>query len=360
MEDLGIREEFWRDRSVLITGDTGFKGSWLALWLQSLGARVSGIALEPPTVPSLFELARVAEGMNHFHVDIRDRSSVLEVMYRENPEIVLHLAAQSLVRLSYEEPIVTYDTNVMGTVNVLDAVRDVDCVRALVVVTSDKCYENKEWIWGYRESDALGGYDPYSSSKACAELVTSAYRQSYFSGRGFDGRKVAVATARAGNVIGGGDWAADRLIPDIVRAFIDGREVAIRNPHAIRPWQHVLDPLRGYILLCQSLYSDAGKHSSEWNFGPSDDDNRSVESVAKLFRAQWGAGDLRFGDSGRNPHEASNLRLDCSKARAMLGWSPSWSLERAIKETAKWYLSYANKEDMREFTLKQISSYGSR
>ena len=359
MENLGINREFWRDRPVLITGDTGFKGSWLSLWLQSLGARVSGIALEPPTVPSLFELARVAEGMNHYRVDIRDRARVLEILKSQSPEVVIHMAAQSLVRLSYEEPIETYDVNVMGTVKLLDAVRAADCVRALIVVTSDKCYENKEWAWGYRESDRLGGYDPYSNSKACAELVTSAYRQSFFSGRSFDGQRVAVASARAGNVIGGGDWAADRLIPDIVRAFIDEREAVIRNPHAVRPWQHVLEPLRGYILLAQSLCGDDGQHSSGWNFGPSEDDNRAVDYVARLFRSEWGRGDLRFGDTGPNPHEASTLRLDCSKARAMLGWRPSWALDRAIRETARWYLDYANKVDMRESTLKQIAIYES-
>ena len=344
--------DFWKGKKVLVTGHTGFKGSWLCLWLQSLGAEVTGYALAPPSNPSLFEEARVAQGMVSLHGDIRDPEQMNRAMAGFQPEVVIHMAAQSLVRHSYLNPVETYATNVMGTVNVLEAVRQTASVRAAVIVTSDKCYENREWVWGYRENEAMGGYDPYSNSKGCAELVTSAYRQSFFR----DG-SAAVASARAGNVIGGGDWAADRLVPDMVRAVADRRPVPIRNPHAIRPWQHVLEPLSGYLLLAQKLYEDGTAYAEGWNFGPREDDARPVQWIADQFTGLWGEGASWVLDGAEHPHEAHYLKLDCSKARMRLDWQPKWSLETSLRKIVAWQKAHLRNQDMRTFTLEQILEF---
>ena len=344
--------DFWKGKKVLVTGHTGFKGSWLCLWLQSLGAEVTGYALAPPSNPSLFEEAKVAQGMVSLHGDIRDPEQMNRAMTRFQPEVVIHMAAQSLVRHSYQNPVETYATNVMGTVNVLEAVRQTASVRAAVIVTSDKCYENREWVWGYRENEAMGGYDPYSNSKGCAELVTSAYRQSFFR----DG-SAAVASARAGNVIGGGDWAADRLVPDMVRAVADRRPVSIRNPHAIRPWQHVLEPLSGYLLLAQKLYEDGTAYAEGWNFGPREDDARPVQWIADQFTGLWGEGASWVLDGAEHPHEAHYLKLDCSKARMRLDWQPKWSLETSLRKIVAWQKAHLRNQDMRTFTLEQILEF---
>ena len=348
---------FWRGKKVLVTGHTGFKGSWLTLWLQALGAKVTGYALAPDTTPNLFELARVADGIDSVISDIRDRHAVLNAMKAASPEIVIHMAAQPLVRESYASPVETYETNVMGTVHVLEAVRHVPGVRSVVIVTTDKCYENHEWEWGYRENEAMGGYDPYSSSKGCAELVTAAYRRSFFNPSTYATHGVAIASARAGNVIGGGDWATDRLIPDIMRAIMREERVRIRSPHAIRPWQHVLEPLSGYLLLAEKLSSEQGRYAEAWNFGPNDADARPVQAIVERLTSQWGDGASWALDGDEHPHEATFLKLDCSKARNRLGWQPRWNLERALDEIVAWYKAAARQEDMRAVTLEQIDQF---
>lgn len=349
-----MKPEFWRGKRVFLTGHTGFKGSWLSLWLQSRGANVVGYALAPPSKPSLFDVAQVAQGMVSLHGDIRDLEQMQKTMAQHQPEIVIHMAAQSLVRYSYQNPVETYATNVMGTVNVLEAVRQTSSVKAVVVITSDKCYENREWIWGYRENEAMGGYDPYSNSKGCAELVTAAYRQSFFNKAG---HKVAVASARAGNVIGGGDWAADRLIPDMVRAVTEGRPVQIRNPHAIRPWQHVLEPLSGYLKLAQKLYEEGADYAEGWNFGPGDDDAKPVQWIVERYTQLWGEGASWTLDQAEHPHEAHYLKLDCSKARMRLDWQPKWSLAQALENITLWHKAHLQEKNMREFSLQQIAAY---
>ena len=356
MEGLGVNPDFWKGRKVLLTGHTGFKGSWLSLWLADLGAQLSGFALQPPTQPSLFEQARVDEIMESHIGDIRDYSQLLDRMQAAAPEIVIHMAAQPLVRYSYAHPIETYATNVMGTVHLLEAARAVPTVRAVLVITSDKCYENREWFWGYREDEPMGGYDPYSSSKGCAELVTSAYRRSYF---GPAGRQLAVASARAGNVIGGGDWAEGRLIPDMLRGFAAQQPVVVRNPLAVRPWQHVLEPLAGYLTLAQALVEQGLAVSEAWNFGPADDDVHSVQWIADCMVALWG-GDARWKlDRAAQPHEAAHLKLDSSKARARLGWRPRWALEAAMRRIVEWQHAMLDGADMRQVTLNQIRDYQS-
>jgi CDP-glucose 4,6-dehydratase len=347
---------FWRGKKVFVTGHTGFKGSWLTLWLRALGANVTGYALAPDTTPNLFELARVADGIDSVISDIRDRHAVLNAMKAASPEIVIHMAAQPLVRESYASPVETYETNVMGTVHVLEAVRHVPGVKSVVIVTTDKCYENHEWEWGYRENEAMGGYDPYSSSKGCAELVTSAYRRSFFNPSTYATHGVAIASARAGNVIGGGDWATDRLIPDIMRAIMREERVRIRSPHAIRPWQHVLEPLSGYLLLAEKLYSEP-RYAEAWNFGPNDADARPVQAIVERLTSQWGDGASWALDGDEHPHEATFLKLDCSKARNRLGWQPRWNLERALDEIVAWYKAAARQEDMRAVTLEQIDQF---
>ncbi|MGZ5075734.1 MAG: CDP-glucose 4,6-dehydratase [Methylobacter sp.] len=466
-----VEPSFWAGKTVLLTGHTGFKGSWLSLWLQDMGANVIGYALAAPTNPSLFEAANVAEGMVSIEADIRDFSALSSVFeqyrpeivihmaaqplvrysyanpietystnvmgtvhlleaarqtgsmraivnvtsdkcyenrewawgYRENepmggydpysnskgcaelvasayrssyfnshnfaelssvfeqyqPEIVIHMAAQPLVRYSYANPIETYSTNVMGTVHLLEAARQTGSMRAIVNVTSDKCYENREWAWGYRENEAMGGYDPYSNSKGCAELVASAYRSSYFNSHNFAEHQVALASARAGNVIGGGDWAEDRLIPDIMRAIMQGKPVHIRNPHAIRPWQHVLEPLSGYLLLAQKLYQEGAVFAEGWNFGPNDDDAKPVQWIVERLTEAWGEGASWQLDQGDHPHEAHYLKLDCSKAKSRLDWQPRWNLDVTLGKIVTWHKAYKEKMQMREITLKQIADFQS-
>lgn len=349
--------DFWEGKRVFLTGHTGFKGSWLALWLVHWGAHVHGFSLDAPSTPNLHALAHVAEGMESVHGDIRDYGALYAAMEAARPEIVFHMAAQSLVRPSYSDPVGTYATNVMGTVHVLEAVRHLGGIRAVVNVTSDKCYENRECVWGYRENEAFGGYDPYSSSKGAAELVTAAYRSSYFGAKGASDQGVALASVRAGNVVGGGDFARDRLVPDILRAFIDGRPAVLRNPKAVRPWQHVLEPLGGYLTLAERLWEEGEAFAEGWNFGPADEDARPVEWLAERLSAKWGDGASWQIDSGQHPHEANYLKLDCSKARARLGWHGRWNLEQALDKIVAWYRAYERGDDVRSVVLEQIEDY---
>jgi CDP-glucose 4,6-dehydratase len=354
---FGMNRTFWRSKKVLITGHTGFKGSWLSLWLQSLRANVVGYALSPPTTPSLFEVARVADGMTSIVGDVRDFEHLRAVVAEHCPEIVIHMAAQPLVRYSYDHPGETYSTNVMGTVNVLEAVRLSETVQVVVTITSDKCYENREWVWGYRENEPMGGHDPYSSSKGCAELVISAYRRSYFPAEEYQRHGVTLASTRAGNVIGGGDWAKDRLIPDIMNAMLENRPVIIRSPNAIRPWQHVLEPLSGYLLLAEKLWVHGPEFAQGWNFGPNDEDVKPVSWIVETLSNMWGEGARWEIDSALHPHEATYLKLDCSKARSLLGWSPKTCLSTTLEWIVEWYQGYQRKEDMRRLTEAQIERY---
>jgi CDP-glucose 4,6-dehydratase len=355
-----VKPSFWANKVVLLTGHTGFKGSWLSLWLQSMGAKVVGYALAPPTTPSLFVAANVAEGMISHKEDIRDFAALSTAFKKHNPEIVIHMAAQALVRHSYTSPIETYSINVMGTVHLLEAARLTDSVRAIINVTSDKCYENREWIWGYRENEPMGGYDPYSSSKGCAELVAAAYRTSFFNPDDSAKHGVALASVRAGNVIGGGDWAKDRLIPDIMRAIAQGEPAYIRNPHAIRPWQHVLEPLSGYLMLAQKLWEDGAAYGEGWNFGPDDEDARPVSWLADRLTSTWGEGAAWVPDGGNHPHEAHYLKLDCSKAKTRLDWHPRWGLEEALEAIVDWHQAYQTGKNMHEATLQQITKYNTQ
>lgn len=344
---------FYRGKRVLVTGHTGFKGGWLAAWLKSLGAHVIGLALPPESKPNFFDAACLACDMVSVFGDIRESSVVTSVFEQHQPEIVFHNAAQPLVLRSYREPVATYATNVMGTVHVLEAVRSTPSVRAVVVVTSDKCYENREWFWGYREEDALGGADPYSSSKACAELVAAAYRQSFFSAEG----AAAVATARAGNVIGGGDWCADRLVPDIVRGIAGNQPIVIRRPDSVRPWQHVLEPLRGYLLLAERLWHNR-EYAEAWNFGPRQADAVTVREVAQRLVSTWGKGELHVQPDPSAPHEAQYLRLNTSKACNRLAWRPLLDLKQSLKWTAEWYRSYYDEpRSAATRTAEQIQRY---
>lgn len=352
---MAVTPEFWRGRRVFLTGHTGFKGGWLSLWLQSLGANVTGYALQPPTVPSLFEIAKVGEGMNSIIADIRDLATLQRIMQESKPEIVIHMAAQPLVRYSYLNPVETYSTNVMGTVHLLESVRHTPGVKAVVNITTDKCYENREWVWGYRESDPLGGYDPYSNSKGCAELVSASFRSSFFNPS--NRQNAAIATVRAGNVIGGGDWTNDRLIPDILAAFEAGKTVKIRNPHAIRPWQHVLEPLRGYLILAERLYLQDHDYAQSWNFGPNDEDAKPVAWIVDKMAALWGQGVTWQIDDAEHPHEANYLKLDISKARGRLNWNPALDLKQALELIIDWSQARRNGVDMRRYTLQQIHSY---
>jgi CDP-glucose 4,6-dehydratase len=353
LEDMVMTPDFWRGKRVFLTGHTGFKGSWLSLWLHSLGANVFGFALESPTSPNLFTVAQVAKGMaNHTISDIRDLAALQQSMKAAQPEIIIHMAAQPLVRLSYAQPVETYLTNVMGTVHVLEAARQAPNVKAIVVVTTDKCYDNKEWAWGYREDEPMGGHDPYSNSKGCAELVTSAYRSSFLQAQG-----KAVATARAGNVIGGGDFAIDRLIPDILRAFEKKQPVVIRNPKATRPWQHVLEPLSGYLTLAEQLYTQGQAFAEGWNFGPKDEDARPVHWIVDQMVNSWGNDASWVKDVGNHPHEANYLKLDISKARARLGWQPRWPLATALAHISSWHHAWLAHEDMHQLCLAQIQHY---
>jgi CDP-glucose 4,6-dehydratase len=347
-----VETSFWNGKRVLLTGHTGFKGAWLSLWLQSLGAQVYGFANGVPTEPSLYELASVGEGMQSVHGDIRDPVAIADALAAHTPEIVIHMAAQSLVRRSFAEPRQTYETNVMGTVNLLDAVRRQGAVRVVVNVTSDKCYDNREWEWGYRESEPMGGHDPYSNSKGCAELVTDAYRRSFFG----DPDGTRVASARAGNVIGGGDWAEDRLVPDLMNAALSGEPLRVRNPQSVRPWQHVLNPLSGYLLLVQSLW-EKPEHASGWNFGPAEEDARPVAWIVARLSELW-RGELRVSqDPGPHPHEARYLKLDSSRAHTHLGWHPTWDLDQGLEAVVDWYLALREGGDMRAVTCEQIRAF---
>ncbi|QCP53496.1 CDP-glucose 4,6-dehydratase [Trinickia violacea] len=357
MENMGVSDSFWRGKRVLVTGHTGFKGSWLCLWLQELGADVSGYALPPPTTPSLFEVARVGDSMHSVVGDIRDYDKLFDAVQSCRPETIIHMAAQPLVGRSYEAPVETYSTNLMGTVNLLEAVRRTDSVRAVINVTSDKCYENLEWLWGYRENDRMGGFDPYSNSKACAELITESYRNSFFNPADYLRHGVAVASARAGNVIGGGDWAQDRLVPDILRSLSSGRAVAIRNPNSIRPWQHVLEPLGGYLQLAEGLLADGPKYAGAWNFGPDDADTQPVRWIVERFASQWGPGARWEQHDTQQVHEANALKLDCSKARGLLGWKPRWRLSQAIDKIVEWHAAFLSEADMQALSHSQIRAY---
>ena len=349
--------EFWQGKKVLVTGHTGFKGSWLSVWLQMLGAEVVGYSLPAPTQPCLFELAQVGDRMTSLVGDVRDLDHLVQVMTKYQPEIVIHMAAQALVRESYKNPVDNYATNVMGTVNVLEAVRLVGGVKAVVNVTSDKCYENREWVWGYRENEALGGYDPYSSSKGCSELVTAAYRNSFFHPANYEQHGVGIATARAGNVIGGGDWASDRLIPDILKAWQTGQKVVIRFPNAIRPWQHVLEPLSGYLKLAEHLYKDGAAYSGAWNFGPNESDAQTVGWIVEQMANLWGKEAGWTQETLLQPHEANYLKLDCSKARSQLKWQPKLDVKMALTWVVDWTKSLQFEANMREVTVRQINQF---
>ena len=353
MEDLVVRmHNFWQNKKVFLTGHSGFKGSWLALWLQQMGAEVYGFSLAPTTKQNLFTLARIDNTMTSEFGDVRDFHSLRKSIESFQPEFVFHLAAQPLVRQSYSDPIETYSTNVMGTVNLLEIARSVASVRTIVNVTTDKCYQNREWLWGYRENEPMGGHDPYSASKGCAELVTNSYIKSFFDNSG-----VGLASARAGNVIGGGDWSDDRLLPDILASLSDGKVARIRNPTATRPWQHVLEPLCGYLQLAMKLYQQPEKHSGGWNFGPKDIDCREVGWIANKVCSEWGQGASWTSDEGIGPHEARYLKLDISKATTLLNWSPRWDVDTAISATIDWYKRYLRGDDPQLVMSEQIKDY---
>ena len=354
MEDLDLNPSFWRSKRVFLTGHTGFKGSWLSLWLQELGAEVTGYALSPPTIPSLFESANIGDGMRSIIGDVRDRKLLENTVTESKPEIIIHMAAQPLVRESYQFPAETFEANVQGTVCLLEAVRATPSVKAVVNVTTDKCYENKEWHWGYRECDPLGGHDPYSASKACSEIVANAYRSSYF---GSSLHQVALATARAGNVIGGGDWGKDRLMTDLIHALTQGETVQIRNPNAVRPWQHVLEPLRGYLMLAERLYNDGNAFSEAWNFGPYDQDAKSVSWIVDELSKFWNSTSKYNIQQGYHPQEAKYLKLDISKAKSRLGWLPKIKIKDALFLTANWTMKVIHGSKARDITMDQIRTY---
>jgi len=350
--------EFWKNKKVFLTGHTGFKGSWFSSWLKKLGAEVTGYSLNPPTKPSLFELLDVKKGMEHIVGDIRDLEKLAEAISSTNPHIIIHMAAQSLVRLSYDQPVDTYMTNVIGTANLFEAVRtNPGDVRCVLNITSDKCYENREWERGYTENDAMGGYDPYSSSKGCAELVTSAYRRSFFNSERYKDHGISIASARAGNVIGGGDWAKDRLITDIMNSYLKGMSVEIRNPHAVRPWQHVLEPLSGYLSLCEHMWTDGTSYAEGWNFGPEIESAKTVswivEEIGKLLGEDF---DWEI-DKDPGPHEAKALYLDSTKAKERLDWSQQLSLEKTLEWIVDWYREYKSDGDLAKITNQQIADY---
>ena len=354
---MGINQVFWKNKKVLITGHTGFKGAWLSLWLQDLGAKVIGISLDSPTTPSLYEQANVAKGMISLRQDIRNGEAIKQLFQQHKPEIVFHLAAQPLVRLSYREPVETYEINVMGSLHVLEGIRSVDSVRSAVMITTDKCYQNKEWVWGYRETDTLGGHDPYSSSKGAAELLISSYRNSYFPQDKYSEHKTAIASARAGNVIGGGDWADDRLIPDIIRAFQNNKEVVIRNPKSTRPWQHVLEPLSGYLKLAEQLEKNGDQYAEAWNFGPAEIDAHPVQWIVEKMAKLWGENANWINDKSEHPHEANYLKLDCSKAHMKLNWYPRWDLSETLLRIVEWHKLKDAQNNYRKLCLTQINDY---
>jgi CDP-glucose 4,6-dehydratase len=357
MEELGMNPLFWAEKKVLITGHTGFKGSWMSLWLQQLGAEVTGYALKPNYNVNLFEVAQVNKGMNSIIGDVRDLNHLNDVVNKFNPEIIFHMAAQPLVRESYLDPVNTYETNVMGTVNILDVSRRNNSVKAIVNITTDKCYENKEWVWGYRENEKLGGYDPYSNSKACSELVTDAFRSSFFNPKTYIIHGVGVATARAGNVIGGGDWATNRLIPDLIQALKNSQIIQLRNPEATRPWQHVLEPLRGYLMLAEKLCQDGANYSEAWNFGPNEQDIKTVKWIVETLSEKLGISSSWQLAEGIHPHEALQLKLDISKAKNNLLWKPKLCIEDALSLVTDWTKLFTSGSDMWEVTNAQIRDY---
>lgn len=352
-----LNREFWRSRRVFLTGHTGFKGSWLSLWLHSMGADVVGYALEPPTVPALFEQARVGSLVRSIQGDVRDFGQLKSAIAEADPSVVIHMAAQTVVYRGYEDPIETYASNVMGTVHLLEALRQIGKPCTVVNVTSDKCYENREWVWGYRENDPMGGHDPYSNSKGCAELVSSAYRDSFFPPAAFAQHGIALATARAGNAIGGGDWTSHQLIPDLMRAFLASEPCVIRNPSAYRPWQFVLEPVRGYLLLAERLSEDPSRYASGWNFGPVNSDIRPVSWIADEMVRLWPGHAAWELDSASHPHEAHALRLEIAKAGTLLHWAPLLPLASALQWIVEWYRGFQRGEDLRALTLEQIERY---
>lgn len=355
-----VDSNFWKGKRVFLTGHTGFKGGWLSLWLSLMGAKVTGYALAPNTVPNFYDEVGVGGLIDKSIIaDVRNLDKLKLEMVTAQPEIVIHMAAQSLVRYSYHKPVETYATNVMGTVHILESIRTLEGVRATVIVTSDKCYENKEWVWGYRENEPMGGYDPYSNSKGCVELIISAFRESYFSKTSYSSHGHALASARAGNVIGGGDWSVDRLIPDALKAFEAEIPLLVRNPFAIRPWQHVLEPLSGYLVLAQGLYERGMDFASAWNFGPRDEDVRTVQEVVDLLVKEFNPWAKWKQDQSDQPHEAHSLKLDCSKANLLLRWKQRWSLEKAIKNISEWQKAFLSGENMRDISLRQIINYQS-
>lgn len=350
---LMLNDKFWKEKKVFLTGHTGFKGSWMVLWLQKLGAKIKGYSLAPNTEPSLFEVAGISDGIESHIGDVRNLDDLKKSILDFSPEIVIHMAAQPLVLASYSDPVGTYQTNVMGTVNLFEAVRGCDSVQAVINVTTDKCYQNNEWAWGYRESEPMGGYDPYSNSKGCSELVTSAFRQSFFK----DKTNVAVASARAGNVIGGGDWSDNRLIPDALKAFDTGIPASIRNPLAIRPWQHVLEPISGYLMLAEKLFYSENEYAEGWNFGPNDKDAKPVGEVLDFLVAHWPCDVKWVLDKTGQPHEAQFLKLDVSKAKLRLKWEPRWDLNKALKAIIDWHFAWRDGENMKAFSFNQIDDF---
>jgi CDP-glucose 4,6-dehydratase len=357
MVGINPNQEFWKGKKVLITGHTGFKGSWLSMMLHQMGAEISGYALEPPTEPSLYKITNIDNIVNSTTGDIRDYGKLFASLQQIKPEIIIHMAAQPLVRVSYLNPRETYEINVMGTVNLFEAIRNTSGIKVVLNVTTDKCYENKEWVWGYRENEPMGGYDPYSNSKGCSELVTAAFRNSYFNPKEYQKHGVALASARAGNVIGGGDWAVDRLIPDFVRSMIKGEKIIIRSPYAIRPWQHVLEPLTGYLLLCERLYEEGTIFADGWNFGSNDEDAKDVEWITKTICELWGKGATFSINTNPQLHEANYLKLDCSKSKTELDWTPKWNIHTALQSIVDWYKAYLRGENMRKVCEEQIDQY---
>lgn len=357
MEIATLNKSFWKGKKVFVTGHTGFKGSWLCMFLNHLGAEVSGYALEPISKPNLYTLCNIDSFAHSTIGDIRDLEKLQQALVEANPDIVIHMAAQALVRLSYQIPVETFAVNVMGTVNIMEAVRHSSNVKAVINVTTDKCYDNKEWVWGYRENESLGGYDPYSGSKGCSELVTSAYRNSFFNPNKFSEHGVAVASGRAGNVIGGGDWAEDRLIPDFVRAIQNNQKIIIRSPKAIRPWQHVLEPLSGYLVLAEALFNKGTDFAQAWNFGPNDSDAKPVEWIVDAMCNKWGKGAGYAIDTNPQPHEATYLKLDCSKAKTYLNWYPRWSLDKALDSIVYFTKAYLDKKSLKNICEQQIETY---
>jgi CDP-glucose 4,6-dehydratase len=354
MENMEVNKNFWLNKKVFITGHTGFKGSWLALWLNSLGAKITGFSLAPDKFPNLYELTQIDNCINSIIGDIKDSSEIHNALLENQPDVIFHLAAQSIVRKSFQIPIETYATNIMGTVNLLEASSKLKNLKSIIVVTSDKCYQNHEWDWSYRENDMLGGKDPYSSSKACVELISNSFRECFLKDKG-----IFLATTRAGNVVGGGDWSEDRLIPDILKNIENNNTIKIRNPNSIRPWQHVLEPLSGYITLAEKLYIDGNNYSQAWNFGPKEDDAKSVkwivENIIKKFeqKIKWENEEFKNNEQ----QEAKILKLDSSKSRNLLGWHPLWNIDYALDKTLEWNKAYLDNEDMKLFTMKQINEY---